>query len=67
MPDLPLTVWVSNAQIGASVFLGLAALGVGIASAICLTRNNFGWKPLCFVKSFTTRAANDVARMCARA
>jgi hypothetical protein len=49
LPDLPLTVWVSVAQIGASVFLGLAALAVAIASAVFSYRNNFGWKPLCIV------------------
>ena len=46
MEQIPL--WVSLTQIGASVFLGLAALAVGIASATISYRNNFGWKPVVF-------------------
>ena len=44
MTQLP--VWVSIAQIVASVFLALAALIVGIASAVFTYRNNFGWAPV---------------------
>jgi hypothetical protein len=53
MPDLPLPIWVSISQIGASAFLGLAALLVAIASAVFSYRHNFGWKPIVLVAEKT--------------
>lgn len=46
-------VWVSLTQIGASIFLGIAALVVSITSAIVAYRNNFGWKPIALVSRYS--------------
>jgi len=43
MQQLPL--WVSLTQIGASIFLGVAAVLVAGLSFYWSYRNNFGWKP----------------------
>lgn len=53
--------WLAYTQISASIFLGLAALCVGVGSFIISYRNNFGWKPLAFVTSIGMRGRGPAA------